>query len=336
MRSSWMGPSRLVLALLALLAALAVGCGAQDEEAGRNAAGGGTGGGGAPPGTAIRPDDFRGARLTVGSKEFTEQLVLGQITVEALKAGGALVRDNTGIKGSEAIRRALTSGDIDMYWEYTGTAQLVHLDQQPTADAEEQYQAVSQADAANGIVWLRPAPANNAYGIAVRREARRPLEVRTISDLAELVGRHPRDATLCVAREFVERSDGLPGIERTYGFEYPAELLVTLPAEGGIYEEVDRGARCIFGEVFLTDGRINANDLVVLEDDKGFSTTYHPALNVRRQVLERHPQLQELFDEIAARLDNDTLRDLNAQVDVGGRRPDEVARRFLDANGFTG
>ena len=322
------------LAVVVALAALAAGCGADDD--GNGTAGGGTGGGGAAPGAAIRPEDFEGVRFTVGSKEFTEQLVLGQITVEALKAGGALVRDSTGLEGSEATRQALTSGDIDMYWEYTGTAQLVFLEQEPTSDAARQYESVSRADEANGITWLDPAPANNAFAIAARREVRRPLEVTELSDLGELVERSPDDAALCLAEEFATRPDGLAGIEETYGFEYPEDLLVEMPNEGVIYDEIQRGARCTFGEVFLTDGRIEANNLYVLDDDKKFSTTYNPSLNVRTEVLERHPMLRDLFNDIAAGLDTSTLRDLNAQVDVDGRRPDEVARGFLETNGFTG
>ena len=315
-----------LLALLALLAALAVGCG--DDE-GNESAGGGTGGGGVAPGSAIRPDDLKGARFTVGSKEFTEQLILGQITVEALKAGGALVRDGTGLKGTEAARQALTGGDIDMYWEYTGTAQLVHLGQQPTSDAKAQYRAVAQADKANGVTWLEPAPANNAYAIAARREVRRPLDVTTISDLKRVVEQNPGDAALCLAEEFATRPDGLTGIEKTYGFRYPPNLLVTLPDEGRIYGEIDKGAQCTFGEVFLTDGRIVANKLYTLEDDQNFSTTYNPSLNVRSEVLEKHPKLSDLFNDIAASLDSDTLRELNARIDVGGSPPDEVARSFL-------
>ena len=320
-------------AVIALLAALAVGCG--DDE-GNEGAGGGTGGGGVAPGSAIRPDDFKGARFTVGSKEFTEQLILGQITVEALKAGGALVRDNTGIKGSEAARQALIDGRIDMYWEYTGTAQLIHLGQSPTSDAKAQYRSVSRADKENGVTWLEPAPANNAYAIAARREVRRPLEVTQLSDLKDLIRRSPGDANLCLAEEFAKRPDGLAGIEKTYGFDYPSNLIVQLPDEGKIYGEVDKGARCTFGEVFLTDGRIVANELYVLEDDRRFSTTYNPSLNVRTETLEKHPNLRDLFNDIAAKLDTGTLRGLNAQVDVGGQRPDEAARSFLEANGFTG
>ena len=317
------------ISALLLTGALALSaCGGDDTGIGA-----GGGGGGGEGGTDV---DLSGVSLAVGSKEFTEQLVLGQITIEALRAGGALVRDETGLEGSKAARRALISGDIDMYWEYTGTAQLVFLEQSPIADAERQYRAVSQADEANGIVWLEPAPANNAYGIAVRREARRPLDVSTISDLERVVARSPRDASLCAAEEFLRRPDGLPGIERTYGFDYPSDLVVRLRDEGRIYGEVERGARCTFGEVFLTDGRITANDLVVLEDDRRFSTTYNPALNVRAEVLRRYPELEELFEEIASRLDTATLRDLNAAVDIEGRSPDEVARSFLDANGITG
>jgi len=321
------------LAVIVVLAALILGCG---EEDGNGVSGGGTGGGGSAPGSAIRPDDFEGARFTVGSKEFTEQLVLGQITVEALKAGGALVRDDTGIEGSEAAREALMSGDIDMYWEYTGTAQIVYLDQEPTSDADRQFESVARADEANGITWLEPAPADNAYAIAARREVRRPLDVTQLSDLADLVERSPRDASLCLAEEFATRTDGLSAIEGTYGFEYPENLLVELPEEGLIYEEIQKGTRCTFGEVFLTDGRIAGTELYVLEDDKNFSTTYNPSLNVRTEVLERNPELRDLFNDIAAALDTDTLRQLNAQVDLEGRRPAEAARSFLEANGFSG
>ena len=323
-----------LVALLTVLAALAAGCGADRDE--QRVTGGGTGGGGVAPGSRIRPTDFRGARFTVGSKEFTEQLVLGQITVQALKAGGALVRDATGIQGSEATREALTSGRIDMYWEYTGTARLVHLGEDPIADPARQYAAVAAADRANGIAWLDPAPANNAFALAVRREARRPLGVTTISDLAGLVRRRPRDAALCLAPEFARRPDGLRGVERAYGFRYPEDLLVSIPDEGRIYGEIERGARCTFGEVFLTDGRIVANRLVVLEDDRNAFTTYNPCLNVRQEVLRRNPRLEDLFDQIADKLDNDTLRSLNARVDVEGEAPDAVARSFLDDNGFTG
>ena len=165
---------------------------------------------------------------------------------------------------------------------------------------------------------------------------RRPLGVRTISDLKDLIARSPQDATLCLAEEFARRSDGLPGVEKAYGFEYPSNLLVQIEEEGEIYGEIDKGTRCTFGEVFLTDGRIVANELYVLEDDKRFFTSYNPALNVRSDILQKNPKLEDLFNDIAAQLDSDTLRSLNAQVDVEGRPPDEVARSFLEANGFTG
>ncbi|MDP9399641.1 MAG: hypothetical protein M3P39_01520 [Actinomycetota bacterium] len=166
----------------------------------------------------------------MGSKEFTEQLVLGQITAEALRAAGALVSDRTGIEGSEATRRALTAGQADMYWEYTGTAQLVHLGQEPVSDPERQYAQVARADRANAVEWLAPAPPTTP-----------------------------------------SRS---PGLQRAYGMRYPSELVVLLPDEGEIYGEVDRGVRRNVGEVFLTDGRIVANELFVLEDDRRFLATY--------------------------------------------------------------
>lgn len=326
-------PAVLALLLIAMLVGLLAGCGGDSDEEG--VAGGGTGGGGVSPGSRIRPDLLKGARVSVGSKEFTEQLVLGQITVQALREAGATVQDRTGIKGSEATRKALTSGDIDMYWEYTGTAQLIHLGQRPTSDASRQYTAVADADKANGISWLDPAPGNNAYGIAARRGVRRDLDVRTLSEYAKLVKRSPRDSGLCVEEEFRQRPDGLAGLERTYGLDVPDSRVVEMQQDA-IYSEIAKGGRCTFGEIFLTDGRLTSNELYVLEDDKKFSTTYNPALNVRSAVLAKHPKLKDIFNPIAEALESSTLRSLNAEVDVSGRRPDEVARGFLDAKGFIG
>ena len=276
----------------------------------------------------------KAASLAVGSKEFTEQLVLGKIAMLALENAGAEVKDQTGLTGSVAARRALESGEIDMYWEYTGTNWLTYLDQtKPIPDSQRQYDAVKKAELKNDIELLDPAPANNTYAFAVREEAAADYGVEQISDFKQLIAARPQDATLCVGEEFTSRDDGLPGVEKTYGFEFPGDGIVKVD-EGIIYTQVDKGDKCNFGEVFITDGRIAANDLKVIEDDQSFFPKYNPVLNVRKDTLERHPELADLFNPIAAKLDNETLQKLNAQVDVDGLPEEEVARRWLEDNGF--
>jgi osmoprotectant transport system substrate-binding protein len=307
-----------LLGLVAVLALVAAGCG-------------GAGGGG---GGAAGDVDLSGAELTVGSKEFTEQLILGQITLQALEAAGATVEDQIGLAGTVAARKALESGEIDMYWEYTGTGWITHLGHtDPIPDRQEQFEAVAKEDLQkNDIKWLDPpAPANNTYAIAVRSEAAEVLGVDSLSGLAVLSQLRPEDVTLCAADEFLTREDGLPGLEKAYDFEVPADNIVRME-EGQVYRAVDEGEKCNFGEVFVTDGRIKGLDLTILEDDKQVFPIYNPSLTVSEEVIDQYPELAKVFAPISEKLDNETLQDLNAAVDVGGESPEDVARQFLREN----
>jgi len=320
-----LSPGRRTLALAALLALASVGCAGGSGAEGR-----------ARPG-AIAPDALRGQSFTVGSKEFTEQVVLGQITLAVLRAAGAEVRDETGLAGSVTTRRALTSGEIDMYWEYTGSAWVTYLNETtPIRDTARQYEAVAKRDLAeNGIAWLAYAPFDNTYALALGREAAGRLGLRRLSELGRLLRERPAEATLCVADEFLSRDDGLPGLEKALGVRFPRSQVSKLD-EGVIYEEVKTGGRCNLGEVFVTDGRIEANDLVVLEDDIRFFPRYNPALTMRAEVLRGAPELTEIFRGISEKLDTDTMRRLNARVDVEGLTEEEVAEGWLREKGFIG
>jgi len=307
-----------LIGLAVVLTVAAVGCG-------------GAGGGG---GGATGDIDLSGAEFTVGSKEFTEQLILGQITLQALENAGATVNDQIGLAGTVAARKALESGEIDMYWEYTGTGWITYLGHtDPVPGRQEQFEAVAKEDLKqNDIKWLSPpSPANNTYTMAVRSEAYDKLGVKKLSDFKQLIEENPEEATICVGTEFSTRDDGLPGMEKAYGFQFPSENVVKMD-EGQIYQETDKGNRCNFGEVFATDGRIAALDLKVIEDDKSFFPIYNPALNVRKQAMD--PKLEKLFAPISEKLDTQTLQKLNAQVDVEGQLPEEVAEQWLSENGF--
>ena len=314
-----------LLGLLVVLSLVTVGC-----------SGGGVGGGGnVGGGEAGQKVDLSGLEITVGSKEFTEQKILGQIALQALEAAGATVTDRTGLAGTDAARAALTSGEIDAYWEYTGTGWIIHLGHtEPLADSRKQYEAVAEEDLTkNHIQWLQPAPANNSYAIAVRSEAAGVLGVTNLSSLAVLAELRPEDTTLCAASQFLTRDDGLPGMEKAYDFEFPNDNIVKTQ-EGEIYRAIDEGGKCNFGEVFVTDGRVRAFDLEILEDDKQFFPIYNPSLTVREEVMNEYPGISDVFAPISEKLDNETLQELNAAVDVHGHSAEDVAQQFLRENGL--
>ncbi len=288
---------------------------------------------GSPAASAAAGMDLTGKSFKVGSKEFTEQLILGQITKLVLEHAGATVSDSS-LSGSSVVREALTSGSIDMYWEYTGTGWITHLQNTaPVAGARAQFEAVRDADAANGIVWLDPAPLNNTYAIALATEKATELSLVTLSDAAAYATANPTLATICAAAEFLARDDGLPGLEAAYGMKFATPVEVEL---GLIPPAIDTGTDCLFGEVFATDSRVVELGLTVLEDDKSFNPAYEPSLNVRKEVFDANPGLAELFAPVAAALDTATITALNAKVDVDGEEAADVARTFLTEKGLMG
>jgi osmoprotectant transport system substrate-binding protein len=313
-----------LLGPIVVLSVVAVGC-----------SGGTTGGVGNQGGGETPKVSLSGAGFTVGSKEFTEQLILGQIAIQALEARGATTTDETGLPSTGAARRALESGEIDMYWEYTGTGWITHLGHaNPIPAAQKQYEAVAEEDLAkNDIEWLSPAPANNTFAIAVRSEAVGILGTKSLSSLGVLSEVRPEDVTLCAASEFLNREDGLPGLKKAYGFEIPDDNIVKME-EDQIYNAVDEGEECNYGEVFATDGRVRALDLTLLKDDKNFFPVYNPSLTVNKQVMDEYPELAEVFTPITEKLNDKTLRDLNAAVDIDGESEEAVARQFLRENGL--
>ena len=287
-------------------------------------------GGSAPAGGE---GSLAGARFVVGAKDFAEQNILAELTAQLLQAQGAEAEAKE-IKGSINTRKALEAGEVDVYWEYTGTAWVTYLGETtPLSDPREQYDAVSAADRErNGIAWLPAAEFNNTYALAVRTEAAGELGVRTLSDLARLAQERPADATVCVESEFAAREDGLPGLLAAYGISLPPEN-VTLLDTGLIYTETDKGT-CNFGEVFATDGRITALDLTVLEDDKHFFPVYQGAATLKDATLQANPAIAEILAPLTAKLDTTTIRTLNARVDVDGEDPADVAEDWLTQEGL--
>ncbi|PRZ40912.1 osmoprotectant transport system substrate-binding protein [Antricoccus suffuscus] len=288
----------------------------------------GDSGGAASGGSIGKNYDLKGASFKVGSKEFTESVILGQITIAALDAAGGKAADKTGISGTDTVRAALTSGEIDMYWDYTGTGWVNILGNSTTDVPTDLYKAVSEADKANGVTWLPPAPLNNTYAIAAKKDWASKNKIESISDAAAYIAKNPNDGTICAASEFLNRDDGLPGVEKAYGTKFKVtELDLNL-----IFPQV--GKDCNFGEVTSTDARVKSNDLVVLKDDKKFFVEYNAALTVKTDVLDKNPDIAKIFAPISKKLTSETMLGLNAKVDIDGDKPAAVAKEFLKKNGF--
>jgi len=284
---------------------------------------GGSGGGGEGP--------LADADLTVGSKEFTESHVLAHIAMAALEDAGANISDQTGISGSATVREALETEEIDLYWDYTGTAWVNILGNTTENVPDDLYAAVAEADAENGIAWLEPANFENTYRLATSAAFAEEHGLVTTSDAAEFMSENPADASICAAAEFINRDDGLPGVEEAYGMTFSEIVELDLNL---IYTQV--GESCEFGEVFSTDARIVSNDLLVLEDDKDFFVEYAGMLTLRQETLDEFPEINEIFAPISEALTNEVMTELNGQVDNDGTDPSKVAKEWLTDNGFIG
>ena len=285
------------------------------------------------PGTVGRGEPLKGAHLTVTSKEFTEQLILGAMMGIAFEAAGADVLDRTGIQGSIGAREAVKSGDADGMYEYTGTAWITYLgNSKPITDPLKQWQAVRDADLKNGITWLPPSALNNTYALAMNQANFKKYGTKTLSEVAALAKKDPGAVTVCVESEFANRADGLPGMEKAYGMNLPAKNITQMDT-GIIYTQVKKGS-CTYGEVFTTDGRIKSMNLAVMADDKKFFPNYNAAPEINTKALKKWPAIAKVLDPVTKKLNNTVARTLNAKVDVDGEDPHQVALDWMKAEGL--
>ncbi|AEB12252.1 ABC transporter substrate-binding protein [Marinithermus hydrothermalis] len=279
--------------------------------------------------------------VTIGSKNFTEQFILGEMMAQALEAQGFKVNRKFGLGGSTVAREALEAGELDMYPEYTGTAITVFFSknaelQALAHDAEKGYELLKQVDAEeNNLHWLCPAPANNTWALAVRRDFAEANNVFTHEDLARYLAEGGQ-VTLAANPEFVNRSDALEAFERTYGYKIPRENVRVLGQGSYVTAQAvaNRAGGVNLGVVYGTDGTIGAFDLVVLKDTKGAQVVFRPTPVVRGELLEQHPEIEALLCRIFKTLDDATLARLNGRVDVDGERPEDVARDYLKELGI--
>jgi osmoprotectant transport system substrate-binding protein len=312
---------------LGLVALSLAGCGGPDPSS-RDAVGGPCAG---VEAGSVDPTALRGTTVRVGSAEYDEQLVLGQLTIKLLCAAGARVVDRTNTKGSPQTRQKLQDGDVDVIWDYTGAGWIAYLGHhEPIRDPRAQYDAVKTEDLAkNRLVWGPLAPFDNTYALAVTDEFARRHHVSTSSDMATYLTGHP-DAKVCVESEFAARPDGYRGFRKKYGFVGgELERLGT----GVVYTQLDGGS-CDFGEIFTTDGRIAALGLRVLTDDRSFFPLYNGAPVTRSDFAKDHPQVMDVLSELAPRLTTSTMTRLNKLKSVDGQDPARIATQYLQLEGL--
>ncbi|MET0203120.1 MAG: glycine betaine ABC transporter substrate-binding protein [Casimicrobiaceae bacterium] len=269
--------------------------------------------------------------IVVGGKAFTEQQIMTAMTVALLKAKGFTPDRKAGM-GSAAVRSALENGQIDVYWEYTGTALAVFnkiTDKFDSADAA--YKRIKEVDGAKGIVWLNMSPANNTYAFAMNADDAKKRGIVTMSDYAKAVKADPK-LTFASNAEFYSRPDGLPGWQQTYGFEINRDNVKRM--DTGLVYQALKDRQVDSGVVFATDGRIPAFNFVVIKDDKNYAPPYNMTPVVRKEIADKNPKLVEALNTLAAKLNNETMARLNASVDVDKKTPEEVAEAFLKQNGL--
>ncbi|QLY34361.1 glycine betaine ABC transporter substrate-binding protein [Nocardia huaxiensis] len=285
---------------------------------------------------SIGPDPtLDGVRITVGSKDFTEQSILGYLIEFALTAAGAEVRDLTNITGSNSLRDAQLHGQVDIAYDYTGTGWMNYLgNETPLPDSQAQFEAVRDADrSAHGMVWAAMAPMNNTYALVTSARTAAETGVTTLSQYAALVNSDPSAASTCVGTEFSVRQDGFPGLARKYGID-TGKVAKQIVQDAIVYQATADATQCRFGSVAATDGRIPALDLRLLEDDLSFFPKYNAALVMREDFATAHPRIIDILTPISRLLTNETITGLNRQVDVDGREPAQVARQWMSDQGF--
>lgn len=266
--------------------------------------------------------------VRVGSKDFTEEFIVGNMYALLLEANGIPVERKLNLGGTPVLQQALVSDQVDIYPEYTGTGLLTVLKLPSNTDRQAVYNAIKDGYKQQfNLVWLDPAPMNNTQALAMKKDVAAAKGIKTISDMAAQAA----ELTMIGPPEFEQREDGLPGISQAYG---DFKLKAYIPVDAGLrYEGLVNGQADVV-VAFGTDGQISAFDLVILDDDKGLFPPYQIAPVVRQQAIDANPKMVEVLNKLAPLLSDATMQRLNYEVDGKKREPADVAKEFLQQNGL--
>jgi osmoprotectant transport system substrate-binding protein len=276
--------------------------------------------------------------VRVASKIDTEGTLLGNLMLAVLEGRGIKVADKLGLGPTNILRKAIIAGEIDLYPEYTGNGAIFYsLESDPAwRSTVAGYAKIRTLDAERSLVWLTPAPADNAWAIALRKDIAQANRLASMEDFARWVNAGGR-VRLAASAEFVESSAALPAFERAYGFTLQRAQILTL-AGGNTAVTLRAAAEGTSGVnaamAYGTDGALAILDLAVMADPKKAQVVYAPAPVIRASVLEHHPEIRDGLDPVFRSLDEATLRRLNAAIAVDGENARQVAREYLRSKGF--
>ena len=277
--------------------------------------------------------------IKVGSKIDTEGALLGNIILQVLESHGVKTVNKVQLGTTPVVRGAITSGELDIYPEYTGNGAFFFKDEADPAwkNAQQGYDKVKKRDAEqNGLIWLTPAPANNTWTIAVRQDLAQKNTLTSLDDLGRYL-RAGGEFKLAASAEFIERTDALPAFEKAYNFKLKQDQLLSLA--GGDTAVTIRAAAQQTSDVnaamaYGTDGPVAALGLQTLSDPRGVQPIYAPAPVVREAVLKAYPELDSWLKPVFASLDEKTLQKLNASIAVDGLDAKKVAADYLKEKGL--
>jgi osmoprotectant transport system substrate-binding protein len=323
-----MKPSRLILAL-ACSAALFAGCGEDEEEPAGSAQ---TPAPEESAGQIQRNDANSQITLKIGSKNFTEQKVLGEIYAQGLEAAGYTVETDLNLGDEQTALKAVKGGEIDAYPEYTGTALLSFFGKQADELPKDPQAAYEEARAGfeeEGLVAFPPTPFTSSNEVAVTQETAEELGLQTISDLEG----KSQDLTLFGSPECRQRLDCLLGLQEVYGLEFKKFTPVDIAQR----HEVLTSGRADVSIVFTTDPQIQRENEVLLEDDQGMFPPYNSTLVMRQEVAdEAGPDLEKTITLLQEQLTDENMQELNARVDLDKKDPGTVAGEYLSETGLVG
>jgi len=290
----------------------------------------------------------QGKEVTVGNKNFTEEYVVGQLMKQVLEENGFKVNLVSDLS-TMALREGMEAGDIDICADYTGTAWMVHLGHayEPGVDNNELYQMVKEEEEkGNGFIWLDPMWNNNTYAFACWPEFAQENNLTALSDLAALYEAGDVTFEMFLDFEFSTRPDGLPGLEEHYGFKVPEDSLKT--AAPGASLLALEAHQTDLSMVFGTDALIAKHGWHVFQDDKAFFPPYDLTPYIRKEVLDKYPEIADILNELVATFPGGgesatpaivgegqkAWQELNARVDIDKLEPDEAAREYLVKHGL--
>lgn len=263
--------------------------------------------------------------IRVGSKDFTENLVIAEIYALALEDHGYTVERVSNISSS-LIHNSIVNNEIDLYPEYTGTGLLSVLGEDMETDPEKVYNTVKKEyEERFNLTWLDYASANDSQGLVIRTETANLLNIKTISDLQA----HASELRFASQGEFDEREDGLPGLEKTYGtFNWKSSKVYDNSLKYSVLENDEADVT----PAYTTEGQlVNTDEFTLLKDDKQFWPPYNVAPVVRDNILDDNPDIRTILNNISAKLDTETVTELNAKVDVDGQEYTDVAKEYYDS-----